>query len=161
MRVWNAVVLAGLLAAPPLHAAQTTTPFTASADVVRGCAITATPLAFGVYAAGPGAPAVLATSTITVTCALADTFTIGLDDGSNASGAQRRMARLLAPVEFLNYNLFRDAARTLVWRDTGPTRVSGIGTGAAQVFTVYGQLPGAQVVALGAYADTVTVVVRN
>jgi spore coat protein U-like protein len=162
MRAWTVAVLAGLLVAvPSVRAAQSTVPFTASASVVRGCAVTATTLDFGTYAAGTFAPTVLATSTISVTCALGDTFTIGLDDGSNASGAQRRMARLLAPINYLNYNLYRDAARTQAWGDAGPTRASGIGTGTAQVFTVYGQLPGAQVVLLGAYADTVTVVVRN
>lgn len=163
MRVWRVpVVMAGLLTAAPLSiAAQVTVPFTVSATVVRGCAIGATNMNFGSYPALPGAPTLTATSSINVTCELGDTYTIGLDDGSNANGTQRRMARIAVPVAYLNYGLYRDAAHTQVWRDTGPTRVSGTGSGAPQTYTVYGQLPGAQVVPLGAYIDTVTVTVRN
>jgi spore coat protein U-like protein len=155
-------LMAGLLTAAPLSmAAQVTVPFAVTATVVRGCAIATTDLAFGVYPAIASPPTLLATSTISVTCELGDTYTIGLSDGANASGTQRRMARTVAPINYLNYNLFQNAARTQVWRDTGPTRVSAVGNGFAQLYTVYGQLPGAQVVPLGSYVDTVTVVVRN
>jgi spore coat protein U-like protein len=152
---------AGLLsAALPSYAAQTIVPFTVSATVVRGCAISATNLSFGVYA--PNAPAASnGTSTVTVTCQLDDRFRIGLSEGSNVSGTQRRLANPAAPADFLSYNLFRDEARTLPWADTGQTRLEGNGTGAAQSFTVWGQIPGAQNVPVGTYADTVTVVVRN
>jgi spore coat protein U-like protein len=104
---------------------------------------------------------VLATSTIQITCELGDTYTIGLNDGVNRAGGQRRMARTSAPVNYLNYNVFQDAARTLPWGDNGGSRVSAVGTGGAQSYTVFGQLPGAQVVPAGAYVDTVTVTVRN
>lgn len=156
------IVTAGLLTAAPLCiGAQVTTSFTATADVVRGCAIATTDMNFGTYPALATAPTLAATSTITITCELADTYTIGLDDGGNASGTQRRMARVSLPVSYLNYGLYQDAAQTQVWRDTGPTRVNAVGSGFPQAYTVYGQLPGAQVVPLGGYADTVTVVVRN
>lgn len=162
MRAMRVVVIAGLLMAAPLCiAAQVNAAFGVSATVVRGCAIATSDMNFGTYPAIPVPPTLLATSTVTVTCELADTFSIGLSDGVNASGAQRRMARVLGPVSYLNYNLFQDAGLTQPWRDTGPTRFDGIGSGGPQVFTVYGQLPGAQVVPLGAYADTVTVTVRN
>jgi spore coat protein U-like protein len=155
-------VTAGLLMAAPLSMAATVTaPFAVTATIVRGCAIAATDMAFGVYPAIASPPTLLATSTISVTCEVGDTYTIGLSDGANASGTQRRMARTAAPIAFLNYSLFQDAARTVVWRDTGPTRKSGVGNGFAQQHTVYGRLPGAQVVSLGAYVDTVTVTVRN
>jgi spore coat protein U-like protein len=155
-------VSAGLLTAAPLCiGAQVTTAFTATANVVRGCAIATTDMNFGSYPALPTAPTSSATSTITVTCELDDTYTIGLDDGSNSLGALRRMARVVLPVAYLNYGLYQDAAYFQIWRDTGPTRVSGVGTGFPQVYTVYGQLPGAQVVPVGTYVDTVTVTVRN
>jgi spore coat protein U-like protein len=158
----RALAAAGLLAAlPPTFAADVATSFSASATVVIGCTVVADTLNFGTYAAGAGAPTVLATSTISVTCAAGEAYTVGLDNGSNAQGIQRRMVRALAPVDYLDYNLYRDAARTQVWRDTPPTRVSGTGSGAPQISTVYGQLPGSQVVPLGGYADTVTVTVRT
>ena len=143
MVVWRLLaVAAGLLTAAPLMAAQVSIPFAVTATVVRGCLISTTDLAFGVYPAIAVPPAVLATSTIRVTCELGDTYSIGLSDGSNDVGAQRRMARILTPIEFLNYNLFQDPGRTIAWRDTAPTRQDAVGTGMAQTFTVYGQLPG-------------------
>ena len=158
-------VTAGLLTAAPLSiAAQVSTPFTVSANVVRRCAVAATNLAFGAYPATAGAAPVLATSTITVTCNVGETYRLGLNNGVNASGggpvAQRRMADA-AQIRYLNYNLFQDPARTQKWGDTGSDRVPGTGTGSAQTYTVYGQLPGSQVVPVGAYVDTVTVTVRN
>lgn len=159
------VVIAGLLTAAPLSfAAQVSTPFIASATVARGCTISATNLVFGAYPAIAGATTVMGTSTITVTCAVGDTYTVGLDSGLNGGGGQeppRRMARATAPVDFLNYELFRDAARTQYWGDNGQTRVTATGSGLAQSHTVFGRLPGAQVVRVGAYIDTVTVTVRN
>ena len=81
-------VTAGLLTAAPLCiGAQVTTTFTATANVVRGCAIATTNMNFGVYPALATAPTLSATSTITVTCELGDTYNIGLDDGSNSLGA--------------------------------------------------------------------------
>ena len=155
-------VAAGLLTAAPLvMAAQVTTPFAVTATVVRGCLISATDLAFGNYPAIAGSPAILGTSTVRVTCQLGDTYSIGLNDGANAAGGQRRMAGTTAPIGYLNYNLFQDPARTIAWGDTGTTRFGTVGTGTAQTFTVYGQLPGGQVVPVGAYVDTVRVTVRN
>lgn len=160
--VRRALFAAGLLTAAPLALAQqVSAPFTTSAMVVRGCAIATNDLAFGTYQAMAMPPDVLATTTVTVTCELGDTFTIGMSDGANPNGQQRRMARVPASGAYLDYNLFRDPARTLPWRDSGPTRMASIGTGMAQSFTVYGQLPGGQIVPAGPYVDTVTVTVRN
>jgi spore coat protein U-like protein len=156
------IIVAGLLTAAPLSmAAQVTIPFTVSAMVVRGCAVSATDLVFGNYLATAAPPTVLATSTISVTCELGDSYTIGLSDGANVTGTQRRLLRTAPPAAYLNYNLFQDAALTQVWRDTGPTRLPDVGTGLMQVHTVYGQIPGGQIVPVGAYIDTVTVTVRN
>ena len=157
------LVAAGLLiAAPPSMAAQTTTSFTVSTTVARSCLVSATNLSFGPYPAIATAPTLTATATITVTCQFGDTFSIFLNDGANGAGAQRRMARVPAPPAFLNYNLFRDPAMTSPWSGFGARDgVDGVGSGLAQSFTVYGQLPGGQLVPVGAYVDTVTVTVRN
>jgi spore coat protein U-like protein len=57
----------------------------------------------------------------------------------------------------LNYELFRDSARTLNWGNTiGTDTVAGTGNGLAQTLTVYGRILGSQLVAPGAYTDTVT-----
>jgi spore coat protein U-like protein len=57
----------------------------------------------------------------------------------------------------LNYSLHSDAARTVVWGNTaGTDTVAGTGNGLAQTLTVYGNIPGGQLSAPGAYTDTVT-----
>jgi len=156
------IFAAGLLTAAPLSmAAQVTIPFTVTATVMRGCAVSATDLVFGNYPATAAPPTVLSTSTISVTCELGDTYTIGLSDGANVTGTQRRMLRTAPSAAYLNYNLFQDAGLTLEWRDNGPTRLPGVGTGFVEAHTVYGQIPGGQIVPVGAYIDTVTVTVRN
>lgn len=156
------LVSAGLLtAAAPCIAQQVGTTFGVSAFVIRGCAIAIPDLAFGNYQALASPPAVFAATTVTVTCALGDTYTIGMNAGANRSGQQRRMARVPGPVSYLNYSLYRDAARTQEWGDTGVNRLDAVGTGAAQSFPVYGTLAGGQSVPAGAYIDTVTVTVRN
>jgi spore coat protein U-like protein len=63
----------------------------------------------------------------------------------------------------LNYNLFRDAARSQVWGDgSGSTfTVSGTGSGllSANNLTVYGEIAIAQDKPPGTYTSTVTVTV--
>ena len=69
----------------------------------------------------------------------------------------------------LNYNLYRDAARTLIWGNglsgTSVATASftvgpgvGNGTRTAQL-PVYGRVPPQQVVGMGAYSDTIVVTV--
>ena len=66
--------------------------------------------------------------------------------------------------EPLNYNLYRDAARTAIWGD---------GTGGTQVYsdprtprnqnvtlTVYGRIPAGQDVSVGTYTNTVTATIN-
>jgi spore coat protein U-like protein len=60
----------------------------------------------------------------------------------------------------LNYGLFTDATRTTNWGETvGTDTVSGTGTGATQIVTVYGRIPATQNVGIGGYVDTITATV--
>lgn len=152
-----ALLLALLALCVPGHAgaATATTTFTASATVLSVCAIAAQPLVFGNYSTSSASP-LDATTTVTATCTLNTSYTIGLDDGVNVSGAQRRLALLTT---FMNYELYSDAGRTTRWGNTGAQLVSGAGSGAAQNVTVYGRVPAAQAVAAGAYADVITITI--
>ncbi|MCF7222654.1 Csu type fimbrial protein [Marilutibacter chinensis] len=134
-------------------------PFTASATVPDSCTIdSATVLDFGTVA-GPVDGDIDQTSTITMTCTARTPWDVALDNGQNASGLVRRM-RLGATADHVEYELYRDAARTQRWGATpGADTVQGTGTGAVQSLSVHGRVPAVQSVPAGDYADVVTVTV--
>ncbi|KAB8192930.1 protein U [Lysobacter maris] len=134
-------------------------PFTATATVPDNCTIgSATTLDFGTVG-GAVATDVEQTSTITMTCTQRTAWDVALDDGQNASGGVRRM-RLGASADYLDYELYRDAARTQRWGATPGTDTEvGTGTGSAQALTVHGRVPAPQSVPAGAYGDVITVTV--
>lgn len=88
------------------------------------------------------------------------TLTISLSAGLTGTYAGRR---LTSGAEFLVYNLYRDAARTIVWGDgTGGTQVFiGPANGPQrQYFDVFGRIPALQDAAVGAYSDTIVITVN-
>lgn len=130
-----------------------------SATVSDDCVVTTTPVNFGTYNTVTAA-AVVATGTVSVTCAVGVNATARLGQGANAGGGStdaapvRRMAD--GSGNFLNYQLFSDAGRTTVWGNTAGTGVGSAGTGAADILTVYGEIAAGQGAApVGAYADVV------
>ncbi|GAA0850284.1 Csu type fimbrial protein [Cupriavidus pauculus] len=131
--------------------------FTASANVISDCNISATPLDFG--AVGLLAGNHDATSTLTVQCTQGAPYSIALNAGvgSGATVAARRMTRS-GGTQMVAYQLFSDANRTQPWGDgtQGTTAVSGTGNGVARTITVYGRVPGQTTPQAGSYADTVT-----
>jgi spore coat protein U-like protein len=62
----------------------------------------------------------------------------------------------------LDYNLYRDSARTEIWGDgTGSTFIrGGVGTGVPAQFNLYGRIPGRQNVKADIYNDSVIVTVE-
>ena len=152
-----AILLALLAACLPAQAlaATATTTFAVTATVISVCSVSALPLSFGNYSPISGT-ALDATTTVTALCTLSLPYTIGLDDGVNASGSQRRMALVAAT---LNYELYSDSSRTQRWGSAGGQLVSGTGSGLNQNLTVYGRVPAGQVVGAGAFADVITVTI--
>jgi spore coat protein U-like protein len=70
-------------------------------------------------------------------------------------GTSRSMTGPVAAL--LHYSLFSNAGRTTNWGNTvGTDTLAGTGSGAAQLLTVYGQIPAAQFPRPGSYADTIT-----
>ena len=60
----------------------------------------------------------------------------------------------------INYSLYTDSGRSTVWGNTvGTDTVSATGNGAAQSFTVYGQVPLQTTPAPALYTDTITLTV--
>ena len=130
-------------------------PFTVKAPVSTRCQInTASDLNFGSVDGLFTAP-VNQTSQISLKCVGGTAWQLGLSNGVNASGTQRRMKD--SDGNFVTYELYRNASRSARWGNTLNTdTVSGSGTGNDQNITVFGQLP-VQTATPGDYSDTITV----
>jgi spore coat protein U-like protein len=147
----SSMLALGLFAlAQPALAATSTTTFAVTATVVATCGVTATPLAFGNYT-GVVDPA---TSTVSVTCTNTTPYTIGLNAGA-ATGATVANRSMTGGAVLLGYGLFSDSGHTANFVGTSSITANG----SAQSVTVYGQIPAAEFVAPGAYADTITATV--
>jgi spore coat protein U-like protein len=105
-----------------------------------------------------------ATATITVQCTNTTPYSLGIDNGANASASQRRVSA--GGGNYVNYGLYTDAGRSNAW--VGTTSSSnctngtsscylGTGAGSTQNVTVYGRVPPQPEPALGSYSDTVVV----
>ena len=160
------LVLVGIVVFPAaarnaLEAQSATASLTVSANVTKNCTISTTPVNFGAYdpvAANATAPRD-GTGILTVTCTKGAVAKIDLNTGTNAQGTTRRMSQGAA--EYLNYELYSDAAHTVVWG----TGTNGLDIGAApnrnpRSITVYGRVPQAQDATVGSYTDTVVATVN-
>jgi spore coat protein U-like protein len=137
-----------------------TTQMPVSVNVTNACTVGATPLAFGAPTSIGGTD-IDATSTISLVCTNGATYTVGLDAGTNVNGSQRRMSNGAATPVYVPYGIFKDAAYTTNWGNTGTAAQSGTaGTSGLVSLTAYGRIPSsAASVAAGTYTDTVTVTV--
>jgi spore coat protein U-like protein len=134
----------------------------ATATVVGSCNLSATTMDFGTTSFLTSN--LDATATISAQCNVSMPYSIGLDNGSNASGSQRRMKQ--GASNFINYNLYTDSGRTSAWTSTTSTTsctggagtcITGTGTGSTQTITVYGRVPPQSSQAPGTYTDTVLI----
>ncbi|NTZ09087.1 Csu type fimbrial protein [Burkholderia metallica] len=147
-----------LLGAPTcasLTASNGTFPFSATANVVNDCNISATNVNFGTASVLSGALA--ATGSITAQCTNGDAWKIALNGGGSGNVTARQMQRG-GGGGTVNYGLYTDAARSIAWGDGtgGSATVTGVGTGTSQVVTVYGAVPAQTTPAPGNYSDTIT-----
>ena len=132
------------------------------------CTAGATAFAFGVYSATAVLPDD-ATGSLTIQCtanlvSMPLNFTIALSSGGSGSYAPRRMA---AGASTLQYQLYIDPARLMVWGDgtAGTSVVNGIvvlslSLPVSATYTVYGRMPAGQSGATaGSYADSIIMTV--
>jgi spore coat protein U-like protein len=133
MRRW--LVLMSMTLISPFTAAQT-------------CSISYVPLNFGNYVG----TLLTGVNHATVTCATA--YTIGLNAGLGV-GATETTRKMTGPGGAeLNYQLFRDAARTLNWgNNSGVDTVAGTGNA---TINIYAQVLAGQLIAPGTYTDTIS-----
>lgn len=129
------------------------------------CLVTSLPVSFGVY--DPlSVSALNGTGQIDVTCTLllgssdSVAYSIQLSTGGAGSYSPRQMNGVGSP---LNYNLYRDASRTLVWGDGSGGTVTGSDSYTLGLvpelrsYVVYGRIDSGQGSAAGVYADAVLV----
>jgi spore coat protein U domain-containing protein, fimbrial subunit CupE1/2/3/6 len=113
----------------------------------------------GFGSAGVLTSAINATTTFVVQCTNTAPYTVALNPGST-TGATVTTRQMLNGATPVNYSLYRDAARTLNWGQTpGTDTVAGTGNGTNQTITIYGQVPIQSSPAPNTYSDTVTVTV--
>jgi spore coat protein U-like protein len=139
----------------------------AAGQAASTCNFSVSPVAFGTYSPALATPDDSA-GTVTITCSnrpppgfVDISYVVRLGRGLSGSFATRQMA---AGTARLGYNLFLDAARTIVWGDgTAGTavaatgfRLSGNKTQSVS-HTIYGRIPAQQAAAVGSYSDTIVV----
>lgn len=127
-------------------------------------------MAFGVYDSITAVPND-STTTVSVLCTRSGgprnvTITLLATQGTNGSSvSSRRMGNTGTPGEYLNYGLFRDTGRSAVWGFTAGVDTMSVplsidnNSSATATFIVYGRIPALQDVAVGSYADSVTITV--
>jgi spore coat protein U-like protein len=94
-----------------------------------------------------------------VTCTNSTPYEVGLDAGTG-TGATIAARKMTASGATINYTMYQDPARSILWGNTvGTDAVSGTGNGSAQALTVYGRVPAQSTPAPGAYSDTINVTV--
>jgi spore coat protein U-like protein len=148
------------------EAGTATANLTVQVTITASCTINTATLDFGSNAGTTLiSSAINAATTVSVTCTNGSPYSIGMNNGANASGSQRRMA---SGANFLNYNLYTDAARLNAWttaasNSTCTTTNScflGTGSGSAQSVNIYGTVPSVGTAPpAGVYTDTVTMTI--
>ncbi len=152
------IAAAGLaLASSSASAAQVTSNFNVAAQITGTCTLTsAATLDFGTQVSASSQ--INQTQDLSVDCTSGVDYLIGMDLGGNASGSVRRMA---SGGNFLNYEVFTDAARTLPYSAiNGVNNGQGTGTGSAVNFPVYGAILSQSTPPVGTYTDTLVVTLQ-
>jgi spore coat protein U-like protein len=129
-----------------------------SASVAANCLVSAGTLSFGAYdpLSANDTASLDQSADFTVRCTRGVTAQVGLGNGGNHDGSTRRM--IAGAGQFLNYELYREAAHSTVWNNT-TNRYTHVAANKAPVtLTIYGSVPGGQDPAVGNYSDTVAAV---
>lgn len=133
--------------------------FNVTANVQKTCQVTTDSLNF-TNTATPSNSA--AQTTLTVTCTNKTKFRVGLDNGKNYDGTNRRMRGGPTHNNFISYGLYQDSNHATPWGniDGTDTAVPQPKNSTGQPFTIYGQIkPGQGSPPPGDYFDAVTVYV--
>ena len=150
--------IALLLLVQVSYAASVTSTLTTQVTIAAACTINAA------AALNFGSQSVLnanadQTGTLQIQCTNTTNFNIGLDAGMGA-GATVANRKMTSGGNTVNYSLYSDSGRSIVWGSTvGTDTVAAAANGASQSFTLYGRIPAQAAPAPGTYSDTVTVTI--
>lgn len=133
------------------------------APAQAACTISTVGVAFGVYDSLGGAPDD-GTGTVNADCHPSDQSpVVALSPGLYGSYATRRMS---SGSDELDYNLYTDLNRTIVWGDGSSgsqsvTLTNGVVSSGTRRFTrtIYGRIPAGQQASFGSYADMLVVTI--
>ncbi|MEA3155416.1 MAG: hypothetical protein QOK44_3005 [Betaproteobacteria bacterium] len=117
------------------------------------CTLSVLGVIFGSYDTFSNVPLDNAGGNVAVTCDIPTPYTIALAPG----GGSYTLRTMSGAGSSLNYNLFSDPTRLIVWGDgtAGTSVVIGATTSANH--TIYARIPARQNVPVGSYTDTVIV----
>jgi spore coat protein U-like protein len=145
----------GLASRPALAATQTAS-FSVTVTVVSSCRASAPATAFGTYTAA----GVNATSPASVACTSPTPYNVSLSAELVPSAIATTQKTTVSASDSLNHALLLDSAHTVnSGRTAGADTVAGTGSGSFKPNAFYRQAAGAQLVASGAFADSVMVTV--
>ena len=139
----------------PLVALLLAMPGAARAECTQcTCTLEASALNFGPYDAR--LPQTTSVADVRVTCEGDNGYVLKLGSGQSGTPLQRRMR---SGTSALDYNLFKDPGRSLIWGDgsAGQTGVNGTGSG---TYSVYGAIPGGQTPLVGTYNDQLVLTIE-
>ena len=127
------------------------------------CTVTTTGINYGTYDVFSTNPTD-STGAITITCNEAPPaiVTISIGPSPNSGRFNPRMMRHSSLGDLLNYNLFTDASRTVIWGDGTQgtsTVIRRVTRGRPWNATVYGRIPAGQDIPMGQYGETLTVTI--
>jgi spore coat protein U-like protein len=133
------------------------------ARVEAACSVSSSGVSFGVYDILTPAPND-STGSVVLLCSPSDkNIRVTLSPGSSGTYIARTLKQ---GSDQLLYNLFRDAARTIVWGDgSGGTSVLLVtnwtgGPNVSQTHPIYGRMPAQQDAAAGTYNDSIVVTIN-
>lgn len=127
-----------------------------TATVLPNCLLSATDVNFG--AVGSLTPGIAATGMISATCTNTTAFTLSLNNGLGPGATGPTSRQMTLGANTITYGLYQDSAHSLPFGSTiGVDTASGMGSGLAQTFPVYGFVPSQPTPAVGAYSDTIVV----
>jgi spore coat protein U-like protein len=132
-----------------------TAPLTVTASVQSACSFDAGSytLPFGTIVIGASGADKLGSVDVTIACGSSQPYSLG---ASGTVGSRAMAGVLAAAGSSLNYELYRDVARTLPLGNIATNRISAVGSGA--VHTIYGTIPqaGNSAAVAGNYQEVVT-----
>ncbi len=164
MKKWIAMISIGTMS---LIIGKTSSALTASGNLAASLQVAATcqisdgSLDFGSYEpiATNSVAALDGVGGFSLACTRGATAKIALGNGlynAHASGTSRAMS---AAGYYLSYELYTDAARSVIWNDANRVNYASLSKNTIKQIAVYGRIPGGQNVPAQSYSDSVTITV--